>query len=98
MAKLIEDSPEAFMLVDDGMQDNHYSQFIEQVKLHYSGAEHGLVRCLPQFLSLVAPIHVHFTALVGVTGEAANASIAIIKTAKIRYKFSTRFCVHVSLV
>jgi hypothetical protein len=41
---LIQDSPEAFMLVDDSVQDKRYSQFIELVKLQYSGAEHGLVR------------------------------------------------------
>ena len=43
-AKLIEDSPEAFMLIDDSVQDKGYSRFIELVKLQYSGAEHGLVR------------------------------------------------------
>ena len=43
-AKLIQDSPEAFILVDDSVQDKRYSQFIELVKLQYSGAEHGLVR------------------------------------------------------
>jgi len=42
--KLLQDSPEAFMLVDDSVQDKRYSQFIELVKLQYSGAEHGLVR------------------------------------------------------
>jgi hypothetical protein len=42
--RLIEDSPEAFMLVDDSVQDKRYSRFIELVKLQYSGAEHGLVR------------------------------------------------------
>lgn len=41
---LIEDSPEAFMLVDDSVQDKRYSRFIELVKLQYSGAEHGLIR------------------------------------------------------
>ena len=41
---LIEDSPEAFMIVDDSVQDKRYSRFIELVKLQYSGAEHGLVR------------------------------------------------------
>ena len=42
--RLIQDGPEAFMLVDDSVQDKRYSQFIELVKLQYSGAEHGLVR------------------------------------------------------
>jgi hypothetical protein len=41
---LTQDNSEAFMLVDDSVQDKRYSQFIELVKLHYSGAEHGLVR------------------------------------------------------
>ena len=42
--RLIQDSSEAFMLVDDSVQDKRYSQFIELVKLQYSGAEHGLAR------------------------------------------------------
>ena len=42
--RLIQDSPEAFMLVDDSVQDKRYSQFIELVNLQYSGVEHGLVR------------------------------------------------------
>jgi hypothetical protein len=42
--RLIEDSPEAFMLLDDSVQNKRYSRFIELVKLQYSGAEHGLVR------------------------------------------------------
>jgi len=42
--RLLQDGPEAFMLVDDSVQDKRYSQFIELVKLQYSGAEHGLVR------------------------------------------------------
>ena len=41
---MIKDNPEAFMLVDDSVQDKRYSRFIELVKLQYSGAEHGLVR------------------------------------------------------
>jgi hypothetical protein len=41
---LLEDNPEAFLLVDDSVQDKRYSRFIELVKLQYSGAEHGLVR------------------------------------------------------
>jgi hypothetical protein len=44
VTKLIQDSPEAYMLVDDSVQDKRYSQFIELVKLQYSGADHGLVR------------------------------------------------------
>ena len=42
--RLIVDSPEAFLIVDDSVQDKRYSRFIELVKLQYSGAEHGLVR------------------------------------------------------
>jgi hypothetical protein len=42
--ELIEEDFEAFMLVDDSVQDKRYSRFIELVKLQYSGAEHGLVR------------------------------------------------------
>jgi len=41
---LIQDSPEAFMLIDDSVQDKRYSRFIELVKLQYSGADHALVR------------------------------------------------------
>jgi hypothetical protein len=41
---LIVDSPEAFLIVDDSVQDKRYSRFIELVKRQYSGAEHGLVR------------------------------------------------------
>jgi hypothetical protein len=44
VANLIEDSPGAFLLVDDSVQDKRYSRFIDLVKLQYSGAEHGLVR------------------------------------------------------
>jgi hypothetical protein len=41
---LISDSSEAFLIVDDSVQDKRYSRFIELVKLQYSGAEHGLIR------------------------------------------------------
>lgn len=41
---LIVDSPDAFLIVDDSVQDKRYSRFIELVKLQYSGVEHGLVR------------------------------------------------------
>ena len=41
---LISDGPEAFLIVDDSVQDKRYSRFIELVKQQYSGAEHGLVR------------------------------------------------------
>jgi hypothetical protein len=41
---LITNSPTAFLLVDDSVQDKRYSRFIELVKRQYSGAKHGLVR------------------------------------------------------
>src|SRR5512136_603845 len=41
---LLTDGPDAFLMVDDSVQDKRYSQFIELVKRQYSGAEHGLVR------------------------------------------------------
>lgn len=40
----IEDSEEAFLLVDDSVQNKQYSHSIETVKLQYSGNEHGLVK------------------------------------------------------
>jgi len=44
VAGLITDSPDAFLIADDSVQDKRYSRFIELVKRQYSGAEHGLVR------------------------------------------------------
>lgn len=41
---LLHDSPEAYLLVDDSVQDKRYSQKIELVKRQYSGNEHGLVK------------------------------------------------------
>ncbi|MCA1626328.1 MAG: transposase [Acidobacteria bacterium] len=40
----IDDSEEAFLLVDDSVQNKQYSHRIEAVKLQYSGNEHGLVK------------------------------------------------------
>jgi len=40
----IDDSEEAFLLVDDSVQNKQYSHSIETVKLQYSGNEHGLVK------------------------------------------------------
>ena len=40
----IEDSPEAFLIADDSVQDKRYSRFIELVKWQYSGAEHQTVK------------------------------------------------------
>ena len=41
---LIENGPDAFLIVDDSVQNKEFSKAIELVKLQYSGAEHGLVR------------------------------------------------------
>ena len=40
---LLHDSPEAFLLVDDSVQDKRYSRFIEAAKRQYSGTVHGPV-------------------------------------------------------
>jgi hypothetical protein len=40
----IDDNEEAFLLVDDSVQNKKYSNAIETVKLQYSGNEHGLVK------------------------------------------------------
>lgn len=40
----IEDSPEAFLIADDSVQDKRYSHFIELVKWQYSGVEHRPVK------------------------------------------------------
>ncbi len=40
---LLADSPEAFLLVDDSVQDKRYSRFIEVAKRQYSGNVHGMV-------------------------------------------------------
>lgn len=40
---LLDDSPEAFLLVDDSVQDKRYSRFIDVAKRQYSGAVHGMV-------------------------------------------------------
>ena len=40
----IDDSEEAFLLVDDSVQNKEYSPSIETVKRQYSGNEHGLVK------------------------------------------------------
>ena len=44
VAPLISDGPDAFLILDDSVQDKRYSRCIELVKRQYSGAEHGLVR------------------------------------------------------
>ncbi len=41
---LLPDSPEAFLLVDDSVQDKRYSRFIELTKRQYSGNVHAMVR------------------------------------------------------
>jgi hypothetical protein len=40
----LQDSADACLIVDDSVQNEHYSHKIELVKRQYSGAEHGLVR------------------------------------------------------
>ena len=40
---LLRDSPEAFLLVDDSVQDKRYSRFIALSKHQYSGNTHGMV-------------------------------------------------------
>ena len=40
---LLPDSPEAFLLVDDSVQDKKYSRCIEMAKRPYSGNAHGMV-------------------------------------------------------
>ena len=40
----IDDSEEAFLIVDDSVQNKQYSHSIEAVKLQYSGNVHGLVK------------------------------------------------------
>jgi len=41
---LIDDHPNAYLIIDDSVQDKRYSRSIELVKRQYSGAEAGLVR------------------------------------------------------
>jgi len=40
----IEDSKDAFLIVDDSVHDKRYSRFIELVRAQYSGNEHRVVR------------------------------------------------------
>jgi Transposase DDE domain len=40
----IEDSKEAFLLVDDSVQDKRYARFIELVRAQYSGNEHRVLK------------------------------------------------------
>jgi DDE superfamily endonuclease len=40
----IEDSQDAFLIVDDSVHDKRYSRFIELVRAQYSGTEHRVVR------------------------------------------------------
>ena len=41
---LLQDSPQAYLIIDDSVQNKQYSRSIELVKQQYSGAEGGLVR------------------------------------------------------
>jgi hypothetical protein len=40
----IEDSKDAFLLVDDSVQDKRYSRFMELVRAQYSGNEHRVIK------------------------------------------------------
>jgi DDE superfamily endonuclease len=40
----IEDSQDAFLLVDDSVQDKRYSRFLELVRAQYSGNEHRVIK------------------------------------------------------
>ena len=40
---MLRDSPEAFLLVDDSVQDKRYSRFIDVAKRPYSSNAHGMV-------------------------------------------------------
>ena len=40
---LLRDSPETFLLMDDHVQDNRYSRFIDVAKRPCSGNAHGMV-------------------------------------------------------
>ena len=44
VAGLIDDNPDAYLIIDDSVQDKRYSRSIEMVQRQYSGAEGGLVR------------------------------------------------------
>ena len=43
VAFLLHDLPEVFLLVDDSVQDNRYSRFIDLAKGQYPGNAHGMV-------------------------------------------------------
>jgi hypothetical protein len=52
---LINNSNEAYLILDDSVQDKSYSKKIEMVKRHYSGNAHGLVKGI----GIVNLIHAH---------------------------------------
>ena len=41
VAPYIDDAPDAFLILDDSIQDKRYARFIELAKRQYSGNEHG---------------------------------------------------------
>jgi hypothetical protein len=41
---LLNDSPDAYLILDDSVHDKRYSRQIDLVKRQYSSTEHGLVR------------------------------------------------------
>jgi len=55
VAGLIDDGPEACLIIDDSVQNKQYSRSIEMVKLQYSGAVGGLVRGI----GVVNLVHTH---------------------------------------
>jgi hypothetical protein len=52
---LINNSNEAYLILDDSVQDKSYSQKIEMVKRQYSGNVHGLVKGI----GIVNLVHAH---------------------------------------
>ena len=52
---LINNSNEAYLVLDDSVQDKNYSQKIEMVKRQYSGNAHGLVKGI----GIVNLVHAH---------------------------------------
>ncbi len=52
---LINNSSEAYLVVDDSVQDKSYSKKIEMVKRRYSGNAHGLVK----WIGIVNLVHAH---------------------------------------
>ena len=58
VAPRIEDSAEAFVIVDDSVHDKRYSRFIELVRAQYSGNEHRVIKGI----GVVSLVHSNATA------------------------------------